>query len=119
MLYKAAMAKAHKTPVRRPTPKKPAGAKFPITLRLDEASFRKLELLAKAENRTPTNFVETAVLRDVEAKYEIARVITMYVAPEAETVTPGPLLRSDGESDERYAERSALMKRLFAIPDAD
>ena len=113
------MSKTQKTPVRRPTSRKVASVKFPITLRLDEANFRKLELLAKAENRTPTNFVETAVLRDVEAKFEIARVITMLVAPEAEAVTPGPLLRSDGESDERYAERSALMKRLFAIPDAD
>jgi hypothetical protein len=91
--------------------------KVPITLRIDEARFHKLTLLAEAENRTPTNYVETALLRDMAAKEEAARAITMFVAPEAATATPGPLLRSEGESDDRYAERSSLFDRLFAIPD--
>jgi hypothetical protein len=92
------------------------GTKVPITLRLDAERFKRLEILARAENRTVTNFVETAVLRDLEAKEEATRVITMFVPPEAAGLTPGPLLRTEGESDERYAERSALMDRLFAIP---
>jgi hypothetical protein len=88
-------------------------------LRIDEARFHKLTLLAEAENRTPTNYVETALLRDMAAKEDAARVITMLVPPEAASATPGVLLRSEGESDDRYAERSLLFDRLFAIPDSD
>jgi predicted transcriptional regulator len=88
-----------------------------ITLRLDAEQFRRLESLARAENRTPTNFVEAAVLRDLDAKEEAARPTSMFLADDAETLLPGKLLRSDGESDNRYRERSALMDRLFALPD--
>lgn len=113
------MASTRKTPPSQaPSPKRPT-RKVPLTLRLDEARFRKLELLAEAENRTPTNYVETALLRDMAAKEEAARAITMLVPAEAAALAPGPLLRTEGESDERYAERSALLDRLFAIPDAD
>lgn len=94
-------------------------AKQAITLRLDQTQFRRLERLARAENRTPTNYVETAVLREMDAKEEASRVITMFVAEDAARLVPGALARSEGESDERYAERSALMDRLFAIPDAE
>ncbi len=96
-----------------------AGAKQAITLRLDPAKFRRLELLAQAENRTPTNYVETAVLRDMEAKEEAARVITMFVPEEAAMLVPGTLVRTEGEPDERCAERSTLMDKLFAVPDAE
>ena len=92
---------------------------MPITLRIDEVRFQKLKRLAEAENRTPTNYVETALLKDMAAKEEAARVITMLVPPEAADATPGPLLRGEGESDDRYAERSLLFDRLFAIPDSD
>ncbi len=95
------------------------GTKVPVTLRLDADRFKRLEILARAENRTVTNFVETAVLRDMEAKEEAARVITMFVPPKAAALTPGPLVRTEGESDERYAERSALMDVLFSIPDSE
>jgi hypothetical protein len=95
------------------------GRKVPITLRIDEDRFEKLSLLAEAENRTPANYAETALLRDMAAKEEAARVITMLVPPEAASTTPGMLLRSEGESDDRYAERSLLFDRLFAIPDCD
>ncbi len=93
--------------------------KVPITLRIDEARYRKLVLLAEAENRTPTNYVETALLRDMAAKEEASRAITMFVAPEAAALTPGALVRTEGESDDRYAERSQLFDRVFAIPDSD
>ncbi len=95
-----------------------AGKKIPITLRLDEERYRRLAQLASAENRTPTNFVETAVLRDLDARDEAARVITMHVGADAAELSPGTLLRTEGESHERYAERAALMDRLFAIPDS-
>jgi hypothetical protein len=47
------------------------------------------------------------------------RVITMFAPQDASEVTPGVLLRAEGESDERYAERSVLMDKLSAIPDAE
>jgi len=28
-------------------------------------------------------------------------------------------MRTEGESNERYAERSTLMEKLFAVPDAE
>jgi len=43
----------------------------------------------------------------------------MYAAPELNGVIPGPLERSEGESDERYAQRSALFSEFLNIPDAD
>jgi len=55
----------------------------------------------------------------MEAKEEAARVITMFVPKEAADLAPGLLMRTEGESDERYAERSALIDKLFAIPDAE
>ena len=112
------MAKAQKRSRSR-TGSDKAKAKQAITLRLDPAKFRRLELLAQAENRTPTNYVETALLRDMEAKEETARVITMFVPDEAAALLPGALARTEGETDERYAERSTLMDKLFAVPDAE
>ncbi len=55
----------------------------------------------------------------MEAKEGVARVITMFVSKEAAALDPGVLMRTEGESDERYAERSKLMDKLFAIPDAE
>jgi hypothetical protein len=83
------------------------------------AKFRRLELLARAENRTTTNYVETTFLRDMEAKAEAAYIITIFVPEEAAELGPGALLRTEGESNERYAERSTLMEKLFAVPDAE
>ncbi|HEX6010749.1 MAG TPA: hypothetical protein VFY87_02875, partial [Geminicoccaceae bacterium] len=41
----------------------PAAGPRALTLRLDPEPFRQLALLAAAENRSPTNYVETLVLR--------------------------------------------------------
>jgi hypothetical protein len=88
-----------------------------ITLRLDPASFGRLAAIASAENRTPTNYVETLVLRDLEAKDEANRVITVYAAPETAKLVPGELERTEGENDERYAQRKRLVDELMSIPD--
>lgn len=112
------MTKAQKHPRHQKGFPDKGAAKQAITLRLDPAKFRRLELLARAENRTPTNYVETAILRDMDAKEEAARVITMFV-PQDAAIRPGALMRTEGESDERYTERSALMDKLFAVPDAE
>lgn len=114
-----AMAKVQKRSRNQAGISDKGAAKQAITLRLDPVKFRQLELLAQAENRTPTNYVETALLRDMESKEEAARVITMFVPQEAAELVPGALMRTEGESDERYAERSTLMDKLFAVPDAE
>jgi hypothetical protein len=95
------------------------GAKLAITLRLDAARFRKLEMLAAAENRSVTNYVETTLLRDMAAKEEAARPLEMFVPADAASVTPGVLLRNADESDARYAARVAVMDRLFDLPDSE
>ena len=43
----------------------------------------------------------------------------MLVAPEAVDLEPDSLLRGEGESDRRYAERRTLFDELLALPDAD
>jgi hypothetical protein len=88
-----------------------------ITLRLDPVQFRRLAAIARAENRSPTNYVETLVLRDLDIKDEARRVISMFAAPEMAELDPGPLERSADESDERYKQRKALFDELLAIPD--
>ncbi len=113
------MTNATRAPGRKARSSGGIAPKVAITLRLDPAKFKALESLARIENRTPTNYVETAVLRDMAAKEEAARVLTMFVPEEAAGLHPGPLIRSDGEPDERHAERSALMDQLFAIEDTD
>lgn len=72
-------------------------------------------LRRNAMKRTQTR---KALPRDLDAKEEVARVITMFVPDEAAGMTSGLLTRTKGESDQRYAERSVLMDKLFAMPDA-
>ncbi len=90
-----------------------------LTLRLDAGRFERLAALAAAENRTPTNYVVTLVLRDLAAKDEARRVISVYAAPEAAELTPGPLGRGAEEPEERYEQRKALVAELLSIPDPE
>jgi hypothetical protein len=102
-----------RSPARRRTP----AGKVAITLRLDADRVRRLQAIAEAENRTLTNYVETALLRDLARREEADRVITMYVAPGVPTsIRPEDVVRAEGESDEAYAERQALIVELWSIP---
>lgn len=93
-------------------------AKIAITLRLDADAARRLQAIAEAENRSLTNYAETALLRDLSRRDEAERVITMYVAPGVPaSINPEDIIRGEGESDEAYAERQALMLELWSIPD--
>jgi predicted transcriptional regulator len=93
-------------------------AKVAITLRLDADRARQLEVLAEAENRSLTNYVETTLLRDLARRDEADRVITMYAAPGTSSrISPEDVIRADGESDETYAERQFLAVELWSIPD--
>jgi hypothetical protein len=110
-------ASSHRPVRRRATIAKPA-RKVAITLRLDADRARQLQAIAQAENRTLTNYVETALLRDLASRREADRVITMSVAPGASTsIAPRDVVRVEGESDEEYAERQALTVELWSIPD--
>jgi hypothetical protein len=94
------------------------GGKVAITLRLDAERVAQLQAIADAENRSLTNYVETALLRDLSRRDEAERVITMYVAPGiSDSIRPEDVVRAAGESDEDYAARQALMMELWSIPD--
>lgn len=67
-----------------------------LTLGLDPEPFRQLALLAAAKNRSSTNYVETPVLREIEACSEGSGVIRMLVAPEAVDLDPGSLRQGKG-----------------------
>jgi hypothetical protein len=90
-----------------------------LTVRLDADQYDRLAATARTENRTPTNYVETLLLRDLAAKDESARILRMYIAPEAKDVIPGEVERIAGESDEEHAERSKLFRDLMSLPDED
>jgi predicted transcriptional regulator len=55
-------------------------AKVAVTIRLDPVRVRQLQAVAEAENRSLTNYVETALLRDLAQRDEASRVITMLAA---------------------------------------
>jgi hypothetical protein len=100
----------------RSSPKPPT--KVAITLRLDAARAEQLQAIAEAENRTLTNYVETALIRDLSMRDEATRVITMRAALDTSTrIDPNDVVRGDGESDAAYAKRQALLVDLWAIPD--
>ena len=93
------------------------GSQKALTLRIDPERFAQLAAAAEAENRSPTNYVETLLLRDLDARDESRRVITIFAAPEAAEMKPGELERGEGESDSRYEQRKTLFESLLAIPD--
>jgi hypothetical protein len=97
-----------------------SSGKVAITLRLDADRARQLYAVAAKENRTITNYVETTLLRDLEARDEAARVISVYAAPGTTgQIAPGDVVRGPGESDSDYARRGALLAELWSIPDSD
>lgn len=99
-------------------PRKSPG-KVAITLRLDAARAQQLEAVAEAENRSLTNYVETALIRDLALRDEAARVITVLAAPGAsERISPDAIMRGDGETDAAYAKRQELLTEVWSIPDS-
>jgi hypothetical protein len=93
-------------------------SKVAITLRLDTERARQLQAIAEAENRSLTNYVETALLRELALREEAERVITMYVAPgTSPSIRPEDVIRAEGETDEDYTARQDLAVELWSIPD--
>jgi hypothetical protein len=93
--------------------------KVAITVRLDAARAQQLEVVAEAENRSLTNYVETALIRDLTLRDEAARVITVLAAPgTSERISPDAIMRGDGETDTAYAKRQELLTELWSVPDS-
>lgn len=91
-----------------------------ITVRLDPSRARQLQAAAEAENRTLTNYVETALMRDLSLRDEASRVIAVYAAPGTSArIAPGEVVRAEGEDDAAYAKRQDLLTELWSIPDSD
>jgi hypothetical protein len=105
----------------RSTPRpSPASPKIAVTVRLDPARVQQLQAAAEAENRSLTNYVETALLRDLAHRDEASRVIAMRAAPQAAaSIAPDDIARGSDESDAAYTKRQALMMELWSIPDSD
>ena len=94
-----------------------ATKKVAITVRLDAAQAERLQAVAAADNRTLTNYVETALARDLAMRDEAARVITMFVAPGVSTsIDPAEVIRAECETDDAYQLRQALAVELWSIP---
>jgi hypothetical protein len=111
------MAQMRSKPMSRPAA--PA-AKIAVTVRLDPARVHQLQAAAEAENRSLTNYVETALLRDLAHREEATRVITMRAAPEAAaTIDRDDIIRGADESDAAYARRQELLMEFWSIPDSD
>ena len=92
--------------------------KVAITLRLDPDRAKRLQILAETENRTLTNYVETALIRDLSLREEAARVITILAAPgTSSTIAAEDVVRGAAESDAAFARRRDLAVDLWSIPD--
>jgi hypothetical protein len=112
-------APPHRKLASEPTTARRQPTKVAITLRLDADRARRLQAIAEAENRSLTNFVETALLRELALRDEAERVITMYVAPgTSPSIRPEDVIRAQDETDDAYAERQALVTELWSIPDS-
>ncbi len=67
-----------------------AASRTGVTVRLDPVDLQRLRQIAEAE-----------------------RVVHIHVAPELAGLPQGPVGREDGESDERYGRRKAVLTALF------
>jgi hypothetical protein len=103
---------------RRQVPAVPA--KVAVTVRLDPRRVQQLQAAAEAENRTLTNYVETALMRDLALRDEASRVIVMHAAPgTSHRIDAADIVRAEGETDGAYAKRQSLLTELWSIPDSD
>ncbi len=91
-----------------------------VTIHLPVSRYRRLERAARAERRSLDRHVQELIERELAIQDDAAGPIRMFVPPEAELLRhdPGELLRTPGESDERYAEREQVFATLMKLPIA-
>jgi hypothetical protein len=91
-----------------------------ITVRLAPDRVQQLQAAADAENRTLTNYVETALIRNLTQRNEASRVIAMHAAPGTSSqIDPADILRAEGETESAYVRRQSLLTELWSIADRD
>ena len=84
-----------------------------ITVRLDPDVRDRIQRIAAHEHRSIAGYVQMLIERDLRARDEAERTVYVFTAPELEGVPPGILVREDGESDERYAQRAETLRILL------
>ena len=84
-----------------------------MTVRLDPNNLQRLRRIAEAEHRSVAAYLELLVERDLAERDEAERVVHIHVAPELAGLPQGTIGREDGESDERYERRKAVLTALF------
>jgi len=91
-----------------------------VTIRLPVSRYRRLERAARAERRSLDRHVQELIERELAIQDDAAGTIRMFVPSDAESLRhdPGELLRTPGESDERYAEREQVFAILMKLPIA-
>jgi hypothetical protein len=89
-----------------------------VIIRLPVSRYRRLERAARAERRKLGSYLGELVQRDLAIQDEAGDSIRMFVPPDAEPLrqNPGELLRTPGESDERYAQRQRVFAALMKLP---
>jgi hypothetical protein len=91
-----------------------------VTIRLPVSRYRRLERAARAERQSLDRHLENLIERELAVQDEAGGAIRMFVPPDAESLrhTPGELLPTPGESDERYAECQQIFAALMKLPIA-
>jgi hypothetical protein len=84
-----------------------------ITVRLAPDIRDRIQRIAAHEHRSIAGYVQMLIERDLHARDEAKRVIHVFIAPELEGEPPGTLVREDGETDARYAERAETLRVLL------
>jgi hypothetical protein len=89
-----------------------------ITIRLEPSQMARLRAVAREQNRSLTNYVETAILRDLTSWDERSRVITQFVAPGVpDKIDRDDVQRPPHMTDEQYAAHQDFAVDLWSIPD--
>src|ERR1700692_618852 len=84
-----------------------------ITVRLDPDVRDRVQRIAAHEHRSIAAYLQMLIERDLHARDEAERVIHVFIAPELEGEPPGTLVREEGETDARYAERAETLRILL------
>jgi predicted transcriptional regulator len=84
-----------------------------VTVRLDPAVHDRLQRIARFEHRSVAAVLERLVEREIAARDEAERVITVHVAPELAGQPFGDPDRRPGESEASHTARKATIGALF------
>jgi hypothetical protein len=84
-----------------------------FTMRFQPQVAEFVQVQARAENRSVTNYVETLLLREKARVEETEGRLTVQADPEFLREEGHRLVREDDETDEEYATRSVLFDALM------